>query len=172
MKLIASLTDKDVGEKAVRVDKFVDRKAVRAVIFDKEGKVAIMKVEKEGAYKIPGGGVDEGESLIDALKREVEEESGASIKNIKELGRIVEERTVYPLRQESFCYTADVVSVGKTSFTKNEKNAGFSVLWMSTNDAIKAFESVVPNKYKAKFVSKREFIILKEAIRMRKKNFL
>jgi len=168
MKLIASLTDEDVGEKPVPVDKFVDRKAVRAVIFDKDGRVAVMKVAKDGVYKVPGGGLDEGESLIDALEREVREESGATIKNIKELGRIVEQRTVYPLRQESFCYTADVVSVGETSFTENEKKAGFSVLWMSTEDAIKAFESVVPKKYKAKFIAKREFLILKEAINKRK----
>ncbi len=35
--------------------------------------------------------------------------TGAIIKNIKELGRILEKRTVYPLMQESFCYTAGVV---------------------------------------------------------------
>jgi len=170
MELIANLTDKDVGEISLPTRKFIERRAVRAVVFDKDGKVAVIKVEKDNLYKIPGGGVKEGEDLIDALRREVGEESGAIIRNIKELGMVAEKRTILPLIQESFCYTADAVRIEEPNFTEKEKDSGCSVLWMSVDDAIKAFEGVKPETYKSKFVSKREFIILKKAIRARKEN--
>lgn len=53
-----------------------------AVIFSKDGKMLLGRKDpaKGGVYPdcwhIPGGGVDEGESLLDAAKREVLEETG------------------------------------------------------------------------------------------------
>lgn len=54
----------------------IARKAVRAILY-KEGKI-LMVSSKKGDYKFPGGGVEPGETDQEALKREVQEETGYS----------------------------------------------------------------------------------------------
>lgn len=57
---------------------------VGAVIFNPEGKILLCKSHKwENKYVIPGGHIELGESMEEALKREILEETGLSIYNIK-----------------------------------------------------------------------------------------
>lgn len=56
----------------------------RAVIV-KGGKVLILFNPKTNAYTIPGGGVDEGETIQQAVVREALEESGYLIEPVKEI---------------------------------------------------------------------------------------
>lgn len=61
------------------------RKIVSGVIFSKDGKVLMgLKDHKKGGvysdcWHIPGGGIDDGETLLQALYREVKEEVGLDI---------------------------------------------------------------------------------------------
>jgi len=56
---------------------------VGALIVNKEGKILVLKSKKwHGKYIFPCGHVDFGETLQDALKREVKEETALDIKNI------------------------------------------------------------------------------------------
>jgi nucleoside triphosphatase len=49
---------------------------VGALIFNPEGKLLLVKTHKwHGKYTIPGGHVEMGERLLDALKREIKEET-------------------------------------------------------------------------------------------------
>jgi 8-oxo-dGTP pyrophosphatase MutT (NUDIX family) len=63
----------------------IHRTIVSAIIFSKDGKVLMGRKDpsKGGVYTdcwhIPGGGVDEGETLEQALIREVQEETGITI---------------------------------------------------------------------------------------------
>ena len=67
----------------------INRIIVSALIFSKDGKLLMGKKDptKGGVYSdcwhIPGGGVDEGESFEQALKREVMEEVGIDISKYK-----------------------------------------------------------------------------------------
>ena len=65
----------------------LSREAARAVIMQNNA-VALIKSEASGFYKFPGGGVEEGETHIDALVRETLEETGLTIirHSISELG--------------------------------------------------------------------------------------
>ena len=55
---------------------------VGALIFNPEGKLLLVKTHKwKGKYTIPGGHVELGETLVDALKREVTEETGLVVIN-------------------------------------------------------------------------------------------
>lgn len=47
------------------------------------GKIALMKTSSTGRYQFPGGGVDLGESMEEALRREVKEETGLVIDTAK-----------------------------------------------------------------------------------------
>lgn len=57
---------------------------VGALIFNQEGKVFLMKTHKwKDKYSIPGGHIEFGESIEDALKREVKEETGFDVYDIE-----------------------------------------------------------------------------------------
>lgn len=52
------------------------RHTARAILRNRDGLYAVMHAEKFGFYSLPGGGVEEGESIVDALKRKISEETG------------------------------------------------------------------------------------------------
>jgi len=55
-----------------------------ALIFNRYGKILLMKSHKWGGrYVIPGGHVEVGETIQDALKRELKEETGLNIYDIR-----------------------------------------------------------------------------------------
>jgi len=57
---------------------------VAALIFNQKGKVILLKSHKwRNKYVIPGGHVELGERFEDALKREIKEETGLNIFDIK-----------------------------------------------------------------------------------------
>ena len=54
---------------------------VKAIIVTSDDKILLLKRPKDGRWDLPGGGVDEGENLADALIREVCEETNLEIDN-------------------------------------------------------------------------------------------
>ncbi len=60
--------------------------AVRALLFNK-GKVLMVREKDEKHWSFPGGGIKEGENVIDALQREVKEEISLEIRGSKEYCR-------------------------------------------------------------------------------------
>ena len=57
---------------------------VGALIFNPEGKIFLMKSHKWfGKYVIPGGHIELGETAADAVKREVKEETGLDVDDVK-----------------------------------------------------------------------------------------
>lgn len=65
------------------------RPSVRGIIL-RDGKIAMMHSIKYDYYKLPGGGIESGESLEETLIREVREESGLVVKpeTIREFGYV------------------------------------------------------------------------------------
>jgi len=151
---------------AEELEKFKFRQAARAVVFDGEGKVAPLFVSKKNYHKLPGGGVEKGESIEEALRRECREEIGCEIKITGEIGMTIEHRTKWQVRQEAFCYTAEVVGAkGQPAFTDDEIEDNFSVLWVSLNEAIEILETDQSDDYQWKFIKIRELAFLKEVRR-------
>lgn len=57
---------------------------VGALIFNPEGRLFLMSSHKwKGKYVIPGGHIELGETMVDALKREVKEETNLDIDDIE-----------------------------------------------------------------------------------------
>ena len=68
----------DGRKKMVAKDRLVLRPAVYGIVVH-EGRVLLMKTRHTGKRHPPGGGIDIGESVEDALKREVLEETGIQV---------------------------------------------------------------------------------------------
>ncbi|MCB0076363.1 MAG: NUDIX hydrolase [Anaerolineales bacterium] len=74
----------DGTELALPRERFVVRPSVYALLYDQD-RVVLVTNRTTGRYYLPGGGVEQGESLEEALQREVREETGLSIK----MGRLI-----------------------------------------------------------------------------------
>ncbi|WP_305132968.1 NUDIX domain-containing protein [Thomasclavelia cocleata] len=85
----------------MKVDKPI-RKAVRCYLI-KDNKVVVIKYKqgnkKEGYYDIPGGKIEEGEKPEKTAIREMKEETGLKVKNLKYKGNMIIE---YPNRTFDF----------------------------------------------------------------------
>ena len=71
-------------------DSFLHNKStrhVRGIIINDEGQVLLLYFNKRNGYSIPGGTVEENESIKDTVLREVLEETGADIIPIKIVGK-------------------------------------------------------------------------------------
>ena len=86
-----------------------DIKVGQGVMIFKEGKVLLGKRKAElgeGDYAFPGGHLEHNESLIDCVKREVDEECGVEICNLK-FAFVANIREFYPKHYIGFGFTAD-----------------------------------------------------------------
>lgn len=73
-------------------EQYTLREAARAVLLDTAGRVYLMHTTKHGYHQLPGGGIDEGEAVVDALQRELLEELGCTAGVAEDLGTIPEYR--------------------------------------------------------------------------------
>lgn len=73
-----NLTLKDITETVIRT---------KALIVNSKNEVLLGYCEK--TYQFPGGHLEEGETLVDCLKREVQEETGIELRKSIVLGNII-----------------------------------------------------------------------------------
>lgn len=67
---------------------YVDRPGVYALVEKYDHRIAV--IETTNGFFLPGGGIDPGETEVDALKRELLEEIGFQISVVEEIGAAVE----------------------------------------------------------------------------------
>lgn len=115
----------------------VEKHTVRAVIL-RDGMLAMQQSGK-GEYKMPGGGVEGGESHADTLIREVREEMGLLVipSSIAEIGEILELREdVFSKGNKYICHSYFYFcSVEEkevpTEMTPSEIQKGFHPVWQT-----------------------------------------
>lgn len=142
----------------------VSRTAVRAIIL--RGRDLLLVRVAMGGYKFPGGGVDEGESQAEALRREILEECGATLIHIgDEVGAVVEYKLAIDEGFDTFkmtsCYfLCDVADgFGPQNLDEYEADLGFEPRWVSIDEALRANRSLLETKSAPDWL-KREIFVL------------
>ncbi|MBH5316446.1 NUDIX domain-containing protein [Paenibacillus sp. GSMTC-2017] len=144
-------------------NKFWFRRAVRAIIFNDKYEIALIHMSGDHYYKLPGGGIEAGETMEAALHREVLEELGTTVELTDEVGLIIEYRDEHELMQFSYCYIARMYSDQKNpELTEEEHAGGLSTGWVSLKEAIKIMEKNIPQTYVGKFIQERDLTFLKQ----------
>jgi 8-oxo-dGTP diphosphatase len=82
-----SVSVPEFGTKQAGID-YIDRPGVYAVIENNDRQIAV--IETSNGYFLPGGGIHIGESDVDALNREVMEETGYQVAIRSKIGEAVE----------------------------------------------------------------------------------
>jgi len=142
MKLLATLTS-GVEKKGPDSDNTLrPRTAVRIVLFNDRKQIALLRSSKGNHLKLPGGGVENGESLMQALHREVSEEVGFTCEIMVEVGYIHEYRWDEKLDQISYCYIGHILrDLGQRALTDEEIRHGHDLDWLTPDEAITQMES-------------------------------
>ncbi|PXX66943.1 ADP-ribose pyrophosphatase YjhB (NUDIX family) [Nocardia tenerifensis] len=109
--------------------------AVSAFVRDYTGNILMIRRTDNNKYSIPGGGLDVGETVTDAVIREVLEETGIAVQITSLVGIFSNPKHVIAyddgeVRQEfSICFRAE--PIGGTLETSSESK---EVLWVSPRD--------------------------------------
>lgn len=154
-------TPSEISENRV---KYEIRKAARAVLLNPNGEIFLLHVTKDKYYKLPGGGIEENEDLLDALRREVLEEVGCPIDIIAPIGSVIEYRKYFEQLQFSYAFLCiQNGPITHTQFTDQEIEDGFIGNWYSYDAAINLLSQFHGTSYIGKFITKRDLDILVES---------
>ena len=111
------------------------RPGVYAILPGKTGLLLTLQDAPEPEFQLPGGGIDPGESPLQALHREVSEETGWKIGGARRLGvyRRFAYMPEYDMWAEKICTVFVAVPVLQLS---EPTEPGHSVIWASADQAV------------------------------------
>jgi len=168
MKTILSITDKDItGSNKLSPAK--PRIAVGAVLFDSDNNIALSYIANWGIYTLPGGGVDDGEDFLTAVKREMREEAGCDCEIIGEIGTTYQNSAEEEFVMEKHHYLAKVVGEkGELNLEDYEIASGTTVRWYPLAQALQVIsERTHENIRHSEFQKRRDIAVLEEVVRLK-----
>lgn len=164
--IIAEISDKDFDPNfasPINFDDYYIRKASRGVLIH-DGKLALLYVSKENYHKLPGGGIEAGESNEEAFICEIREETGCDCKIVDEKGQnsvVLESRNKIKLFQISYIFFAEVVGEPKEmQLTQDEIKDGFQLKWVPVIQAYETLQKDSPVSYEGNFIQKRDMAVV------------
>ena len=146
-----------------------DRQIVRAVVFDDDGYFYFVRVDRDDDFgraiciETAGGGVEDGENLEIAIRRELEEELGASVEVICKIGVVSDYYNLIKRHNINNYYLCRAISFGEKHMTEDEIHQfHLSTLKLTYDEAISEYEKRRETPL-GRIICNRELPILKRA---------
>ena len=146
-----------------------DREIVRAIVFDESANFYFVQVERNDYFgngtfiETSGGGVEKGENLEEALKRELKEELGLEAEVLCRLGVVRDYYNLIHRHNINNYFLCRAVSFGEKNLTEEEiRDFHLSTMKLSYGEAIKRYEAGRSSKC-GRLLAARELPILKKA---------
>ena len=146
-----------------------ERDTVRAIVTDDEGYFYFMRVDRDDHFgrttfiETSGGGVESGEDLITALRRELREELGAEVKIICEIGTVSDYYNLIHRHNINHYFLVKTLSFGDTRMTEEEiERFHLRRLRLTCDEALAEYEECCDTKI-GRLVAAREVPVLKRA---------
>ena len=165
---IAEIRDSDFGFDTPKEKTDKIRFGVRALLVNDAGEICVIKSEKYGYMQLPGGGIENGESVTEALERETREETGFLVKDIIPMGYTLERREDVRNVHDYDWTISFVLKVSPkreigTEYMEDEINEGFRPIWIKPEDFIAEMESFEGkiDSYSGCFSNRRDLLITK-----------
>lgn len=123
-----------------------DRSIVRAIVVDDEGYFYFVRADRDDDFgraviiETAGGGVEAGEDLEEAIKRELNEELGAQVEVICKIGVVSDYYNLIHRHNINNFYLCRAVSFGEKMLTDDEINYfHLSTLKLTYDEAIQEY---------------------------------
>ena len=146
-----------------------DRKIVRAIVFDDQENYYFVRAKRDDDFgkatliETSGGGVEAGEDLETALKRELKEELGAEVEIMHKIGIVSDYYNLIHRHNINNYYLCKVTSFGEKHLTKDEiEDFHLSTLRLSYRDAEKEYQKCAETEI-GKLIADRELPVLRRA---------
>ena len=146
-----------------------DRKIVRAIVFDDQENYYFVRAKRDDDFgkatliETSGGGVEAGEDLETALKRELKEELGAEVEIMHKIGIVSDYYNLIHRHNINNYYLCKITSFGEKHLTKDEiEDFHLSTLRLSYRDAEEEYKKCAETKI-GKLIAARELPVLRRA---------
>ncbi len=104
------------------------RNIVRAIVIDSANNFYFVNPTRDDDFgklnfiETSGGGVDKGETLKEAIKRELKEELGIEVEIITYLGKVIDYYNLIKRKNLNHYFLVRIISFGEKHLTKDELN--------------------------------------------------
>jgi 8-oxo-dGTP pyrophosphatase MutT (NUDIX family) len=146
-----------------------DRRIVRAIVFDEEGYFYFVRAERDDDFgratliETSGGGVEIGEDMDSAIKRELKEELGAEVQVVCKIGVVSDYYNLIHRHNLNNYFLCKVVSFGDKHLTQDEiEDFHLSTLKLTYEEAVAEYERRRETRL-GRLIANRELPILKKA---------
>ena len=136
------------------------RVACRWVVIDENGQIPLLFDGCKKYYKLPGWWMEWEEDKIEAFRREIKEETGCEIEDIKEIWKVIEK--VADWEQINYCLIWKIIRKWEPNFTQKEIERWYQLKWVKLEDAISLIKNEETDTDDAKFKRERELYILEK----------
>ena len=139
------------------------RLTARAIVKNQDGLYAVMYADKFKLHSLPGGGVEDGEDVLTALRREVYEETGCICDEIQELCIVSENRASLDYTQINYYFVVTTTHTpGENHLTEAEQNSRTVVQWHSYDEMVRLINEQEFDRIQGKYLKARDVAALRE----------
>ncbi len=129
----------------------------------KNDKILVSREEITDYWLIPGGGLEEGESLSECCAREVLEETGYLVNPLEEF--LVMNEYYEEIRYISHYYICEVIGTGEQHLTEMEQQRGLIPMWVDISfflDVVSKHQDYAPTNEEKRGAYQREYTAMLE----------